>query len=305
MGTADDLRRWVEAGLIDEDTAARISEHESRKGGERVGRGTEAVAYLGAVLVLVALAILAAEFWDRIEPWGRFTLGAIVTGVLIGAGWLLGRSAEPAVNRAQAFAWFLAVGAVALTAGVFFDGIVETDGQESFLWTSLVTLVVTIALWLARSSTLAIVAMAFATWAATIAIISRLDTVPDWAFGLAFAGLGIAWLLLTWGGILRPATASYAISAIGILFVAFPEGSHMPWPILGLVGALALMGLSVRLNQTVLLGFGVAGLFVYIPMMIFELFEESLGVPVALLITGLALLGVVVGTVRFRKEVET
>ncbi len=303
---AEDLRRWVEAGLIDADTAARIVEHETqRKGGERVGRGTEAVAYLGAVLVLVALGILAAEFWDRIEPWGRFTVGTIVTGVLIGVGWLLGRSAEPAVNRAQAFAWFLAVGAVALTAGVFFDGIVGTDAQDSFLWVSIVALAATIVLWLARPSTLAIIAMAFATWAITIAIISRLDTVPEWTFGLAFAGLGIAWLLLTWGGILRPTTASYAISAIGILFVAFPEGSHMPWPLLGLAGALALMALSVRLNQTVLLGLGVLGLFVYIPMTIFELFEESLGIPVALLITGLALLGVVVGTVRFRREVET
>lgn len=305
MGTVEDLRRWVEAGLIDAETAARIGEHESRKGGERVGRGTEAVAYLGAVLVLVALAILTAEFWDRIEPWGRFAVSAIVTGVLIGVGWLLGRSTEPAVNRAQTFAWFLAVGAVALTAGVFFDGIVKTDAQDSFLWVSLISLVATIALWIARPSTLAIVAMAFAAWAATIAIISRFDTVPDWTFGLAFAGLGTAWFLLTWGGILRPTTASYAISAIGILFIAFPEGSHMPWPLLGLAGALALMALSVRLNQTVLLGFGVVGLFVYIPMTIFELFEESLGVPVALLITGVALLGVVVGTVRFRKEVQT
>jgi hypothetical protein len=60
------------------------------------------------------------------------------------------------------------------------------------------------------------------------------------------------------------------------------------------------MALSVILNQTVLLGMGVAGLFVYIPATIFEVFGETLGVPVALLITGLILLGVVVVTVRLR-----
>lgn len=306
MGTAEDLRRWVNAGLIDANTAAGIGEYETRrKGGERVGRGTEAVAYLGAVLVLVALGILATEFWDRIEPWGRFAVGAIVTAVLIAVGWLFGRSSEPAVNRAQTFAWFLSVGAIALTAGVLFGDIIETDAEDTFLWVSLVAAVAALVLWVARPSVLAIVAMAFATWALAIAAISRLDTVPNWTFGIAFAGLGVVWFLLTWGGILRPTTAGYAISAIGILMVAIPEGNNMPWPLFGLVGSLALMGLSVRLNQTVLLGFGVFGLFVYIPMVIFELFEESLGIPVALLITGLVLLGVVVGTVRFRKGVMT
>jgi hypothetical protein len=74
----------------------------------------------------------------------------------------------------------------------------------------------------------------------------------------------------------------------------------MPWPVIGLLAGLGLMAISVRLDQNVLLGLGVAGLFVYIPMIIFEWFGESLGVPVALLIAGVILIGVVVATVRLR-----
>lgn len=92
------------------------------------------------------------------------------------------------------------------------------------------------------------------------------------------------------------------LGAIGLLLIAFPEGDQMPWPVLGLVAGLLLMAGSVWLRETVLLGLGVAGLFVYIPMTIFELFGESLGVPVALLITGLVLLAVVAATVRLRPQ---
>jgi hypothetical protein len=142
------------------------------------------------------------------------------------------------------------------------------------------------------------------TWATVISLISRTETLPDWALGLSFAGLGLVWLLLTWAGAFTPARTSYAIGGIGMLMIAIPEGNRMPWPLLGLLVGLGLMAASVRLHQNVLLALGVAGLFVYIPMTIFEWFGESLGVPVALLITGLVLLGVVVAIIRLRKDTQ-
>lgn len=306
MGTAEDLQRWVHAGLLDTDTATKINEYEAgRKGGRTVGRGTEAVAYLGVALVLVALGILAGQLQDRIEPWGRFAVSVIVGVVLLVVGWLLGRSEEPAFHRAQAFAWFLAVGTVALAAAVLFGDLLKMDGVDVFLWTSAVALLLAKVLWHIHPSSLAMVAMAGTAFLVTSALVARLETVPNWSFGVAFAGLGVIWLLLTWGGILKPARTSYALSAIGILLIAVSGGSTMPWPLLGLVASLALMGLSVRLDQIVLVGFGVAGLFVYVPMTIFELFGDSTGVPLAMLLTGLVLLGVVVGAVQLRKGVRT
>ncbi|MGD2102109.1 MAG: DUF2157 domain-containing protein [Acidimicrobiia bacterium] len=302
MGREEDLRRWVAAGLIDDRTAGAIESFESaRTGTGRVGRGMEAVAYLGAVLILVALGLLATEFWEEMAPWGRLVLGAAVTLILVVVGLILGRSDEPAVERAQTFAWLLAVAAVALTVAVALTEYTDIEGQETFLYTSLASLVTAVTLWWLRSSVLQMAAMGVATGAATVAVVSRFESAPDWVFGLAFAGVGLVWLALTWAGVFRPVKTSYALSAIGILSISFPEGNELPWPVLGLAAALALMGLSVRLGENVLLGLGVVGLFIYIPMTIFELFGESLGVPVALLITGLVLLGVVVATVRLRQ----
>jgi len=301
MGRTEDLQRWVDAGLIEPDTVRAIETFEStREGSGRVGRGMEAVAYLGAVLILVALAILATEFWDRIQPWGRLTLGVTVTAVLFGVGLILGRSDEPAVERAQTFAWLLTVAAVALSTTVALTEYTDLLDQDVFLYVSLVSLLSAVGLWWLRESVLQMLAMGAATGAAVIAVVSRIESAPDWVFGLAFAGVGLLWLLLTWRGVFKPEKTSYGLSGVGILLISFPEGNEMPWPLLGLAAALALMALSVRLGENVLLGLGVVGLFVYIPMTIFELFGESLGVPVALLITGLVLLGVVVATVRLR-----
>lgn len=303
MASREDLDQWVEAGLIDAETAQAIMEFESgnsRKG--RVGRGMEAIAYLGAVLVLIALAVLAGQFWDRIEPWGRLTLSSVVALVLITVGIMLARSEEPAVNRAQTFAWLLAVAAVALTVQVAVGDLAAVDEQHVFLWVALSSLLASTILWVLRNSVLQMVALGVSAGATVIAILSQIRATPDWAFGLGFAGLGVAWFLLTWAGIFRPTRTSYAIAAVGILLIAFPESTNLPWPILGLLSGLALMALSVLLEENILLGLGVAGLFIYIPMTIFEVFGDSLGVPVALLITGLILLAVVVVTMRARRE---
>jgi hypothetical protein len=307
MATKDDLQRWVEAGLIDSGDAEAIEEFERQRGQPtRIGRGMEATAYLGSSLVLVALGILALEFWDRIEPWGQFALSGIITVVLFVVGILLGRSDEPAVGRARAFAWFLTVGGVALTANVVLRELLELDGQDAFIFVSTASLLAAFTLWWLRSSVLQMVALGVTAWMSVIALVARFESLPDWAFGLSFAGLGTVWLLLTWGGVFAPTRTSYVIGGIGVLMIAFPEATEsMPWPLLGLIAGLGLMALSVRLDQNVLLGIGVAGLFVYIPTTMFEWFGETLGVPVALLITGLILLGVVVGTVRLRPGAST
>ena len=301
MGRVEDLERWVAAGLIDQETAEAIDEFEANRSVVgRVGRGMEAVAYLGSVLILLALAILATEFWDRIEPWGRLTLGVLVTVVLFAVGLILGRSDEPAVERAQTFAWLLTVAAVALSSVVALTEYTDLPSANIFLYTSVISLAASVALWWLRKSVLQMLAMGVASGCTVAAVVSNVESAPDWVFGVAFSVVGVFWLILTWLGVFRPEKASYVVSSIGILLISFPEGNDMPWPLLGLAAALGLMGLSVRLGENVLLGLGVAGLFVYIPMTIFELFGESLGVPVALLITGLVLLGVVVATVRLR-----
>ena len=148
----------------------------------------------------------------------------------------------------------------------------------------------------------ATVATGIASAATVAAVIAKFDVSAEYRFGLGFFVLGVAWLALTWRRIVTPTRTGYAIAAILILLIAFPESSDIPWPLLGVGAGLGLVAASVRLDQAVLLGIGVAGLFVYIPMTVFELFGDSLGVPVALLITGLVLLGLVMLAARLRSD---
>lgn len=304
MEVRDNLDRWAEAGLISADQVAAIAEFEGRSETKPTpsSRGVEALAYLGATLVLVALGLLGQELWDRIEAWGQLTVALVITAVLFGVGMILGRSEDAAVKRAQTFAWFLTVGGVALSAGVLVFEVLGLSGEDARLIVSLAAFAGAVTLWLRRRSSLQMVAVGGTTLVSVVMILGLFDNFPDWAIGLSLAGLGTVWLLLTWGGVFTPVRTSYALGGIGVLFIAFPESGDMPWPLLGLFGALALLGLSVRLDQQVLMGLGVAGLFVYVPMTVFEWFGDSLSTIVALLITGLVLLGAVVGVVQIRRS---
>ena len=52
-----------------------------------------------------------------------------------------------------------------------------------------------------------------------------------------------------------------------------------------------------------MLGIGVAGLFLYVPATVFEVWGDTVSVPIALLITGIVLLAGILVAVRLRKEV--
>lgn len=297
------LDRWAEAGLITPEQVTAIASFEGEDATPQgTSRGIEAVAYLGATLVLVALFLLGQELWDRVEAWGQLSLALVVTAVLFATGYFLGRSEEVAVRRAQTFAWFLTVAGIALSGGVLVFEVLDLREQDAGIWVALIALAGALALWMRRQSSLQMVAVAASAFATTITLLTRFDNLPDWAFGLSFTGLGIIWLLLTWGGVFVPVRTSYVLGAVGVLFIAFPESSDMPWPLLGLLAALGLVGLSVRLGQQVLMGVGIAGLFVYVPMTVFEWFGDSLGAIAALLITGVVLLGAVVGVVQLRRS---
>lgn len=303
MPVSEDLERWVGAGLIDLTTAEAIESYEERRT-QRVGRGMEALAYLGSALVLIAVGLLAVEFWDDIDPWGRYAVSAGTTSILVLAGILLGHSETPALNRAQTFAWFLAAPGVALTASVATGEMAGLDNQDAFLIVAAISLAAALVLWVFRKSVLQMVALALGANATVIAFVARIDSAPEWIFGVSFAALGLAWLLLTWLGVMRPTRSSYAVAGVGLLLISFPETMEMPWPLVGLLSGVALMAISVVLKENVLLGLGVLGLFIYIPMTIFELFGETIGVPFALLITGLILIGVVLVSVRLRKGTD-
>jgi len=307
MARSDVIRAlddWVGAGLISEEQARAISQYDATQHQDELPGWVEPVAYLGAALVGVALFLFGAQFWDQLASWGRFSLGALITVILFVVGLVLRRSDSAAAGRAASFSWFLVVAGVAATAGLLFSDILDLDPDWAPALTASIALTTAVAIYLFASTTLQQVAMA----GATVFLITTLPGLLPlgevaWVVGLLFLTVGVVWLLLTWGGLMRPENAGWVLGslfAIGVGFGAFDDNGF--WSALGVVIGLALVWLSTRFDRRSLLGLGVIALMIWIPTTVVILFEESIAVPVAILITGVVTLTAVVATVRLGRR---
>ncbi len=297
------LGAWVDAGLITRDQADAIRNHEAQTEEHGLPKWVEPVAYLGAALVAVALFLFGIEVWDRLETWGQIALAAVITLVLAGAGLLLHRSDAAPARRAASFAWFLTVAGVAATVGLTLFEATDLPDDWSILLTGLAAFVSGVALYLVARTGLQQVAMAAGAVFTIAAIPELLPLAEVWMVTLLFFAVGVVWLLFTWAGLLRPAGAGWAIGSLLTLTIGFAtfESGDALWAIIGIVMSLVLVFLSTRVDVRTLLGIGVFGLVVWIPATVTNLFESSIAVPVAILITGVVTLTVVIAAVRMRR----
>jgi len=111
------LRRWIEAGLLDGDAAARIRAWESDRPGEASPRWPAWLALgLGGLLLGAGVLLFVAAHWEGLGPAQRFLLVLVVVGGLHLAGaFTAGRS--PGLSAA-----FHACGTVSLGGGIFLSG---------------------------------------------------------------------------------------------------------------------------------------------------------------------------------------
>ena len=111
------LRRWVEAGLLDGDTAARIRAWEtSRPGASALQWPAWLALALGGLLLGAGILLFVAAHWDALGPARRFLLVLVLVGGLhLAAAFLSDRS--PGLSLA-----LHACGTVALGGGIFLSG---------------------------------------------------------------------------------------------------------------------------------------------------------------------------------------
>ncbi|MEA1903716.1 MAG: hypothetical protein U9N56_09345 [Actinomycetota bacterium] len=299
----DRLGVWEEAGLITGDEAQRIRVYETEAHEHELPGWVEPVAYLGAALVAVALFLFGVQVWDRIAIWGQVGLAVVVTIVLLGTGIALRRSGAAPAQRAASFAWFLSIAGVATTTALVLFDALEVDPDSAIVMTATVSLTAAVGLYLLARTSLQQIGMAVATVFLISTLPAVLPLAEVWMISIVFLAVGVIWLLFTWADILTPPTSGWVLGALFMIMVGFGsfEGAAL-WSGFGIIVGLALVWLSTRVDRRSLLGLGVLALIVWIPTTVTNLFEESIAVPVAILITGVVTLTVVLAAVRIGRH---
>lgn len=308
----DLIEQGVRDGIISIDQAEQLRALSSHgpvtpagDGGGRVGAYVaEALGYVGAALVLVAGVVIAQGFWADLTPRSHAALLGVLAVVLLATGALVHGDAGTPIGRLGSFLWLLAVGAVAATAAVVAGEVAELEEAVMGMAITVPTTIVAALLWWRRRRSLqelAVLAGLLFTGVATLAWVDV--ALEDWA-GLLVWSIGVAWLLLAWGAVVRPVRTGRVAGAVAALLGPMMTfGATGRWGVvLGVVTAGGLVAASVPARETVLLGLGVLGLFVFVPRGVFEFFGEQLGAPLALLASGGVLLGVALWISRARRD---
>lgn len=300
------LQRWTEAGVITSAQAAAILELERGEAvqSRRISLVTEVIAYLGAALALVAAIQLGSQVWPDLSTAVKAALLVCVTGLLWLGGWWIRTAQEPALRRLAGCLWAASTGGVGFLADTVTRQGIDLDAGATLTVGAVTTAYAGLLFWLRRAALQQIALFGGVLW--LCGGVSDVAGGSDW-FGILVWTAGAAWLALAVTRSLAPRTAGLALGSSGmlggalalVLEGAFGGGTGVGIA-LGLVTAGTLLALSVALRATVLLGVGVGGLFVFLPLAVDEYLGDSLGGPVALLVTGVAVLGAALGTLKLK-----
>jgi hypothetical protein len=226
---------------------------------------------------------------------------------------------EPAIQRLTGVAWFLSVIGVAGAVWLAMYHVHWNTDAVTFLAVGAAVTVYAAVLWLVRRRALQNLAL-FAGLVITIVGIADIITVPVgagsasplspdinlptpvlaitlplWVFGLAWAGLG-------WRRYVEPLWMTIPCGVILALIAPSFAAGHYGWMYaIGIATAAAAMAASVPLRNVPLLALGALAMFGYVTAVAARYLHQSLGVPSALAITGVLIIGLAVVSARLMR----
>lgn len=272
------------------------------EGKRRISLLTEAVAYVGAILLLAGAAAAIGQRWDQIGGWGHVGAFAAAAAFFLIVGIVVRRIQEPAVQRLTSVAWFLSVAGVAGAAGLYMSDIYG-HGHALTLTVGVVVTVYSAGLWLVRRHALQNVAL-FAGLVVTVCgvIVAIADPAPSLAFALALWACGVAWAWFGWRAYVQPMWVTVPAGVVlALIAPSFTVGEHGWMFAIAIASATVVMAVSVPLRNTPLLAAGTLAMFGYVTAVVIRYFSDSLGVPAALAITGVLVIGLAVVSARLMR----
>ncbi|MFC4948000.1 DUF2157 domain-containing protein [Pseudonocardia sp. GCM10023141] len=304
------LERWVARGLISGEQADRIRADERHQDPDRragTGSGatplvTEALGYVGGVLVLVAAVTLTGRFWTDLGIGGRVLVAFVAAGILFGAGLAVPSRLGGAGGRLRSVSWLLSVallgGAVALVG----NDVIDVPGDAVALLASGVAAVYAGVLWRAHRWLLQQVALVATLAVAAGSAAALLPRDDEQIVGLAVWGVGTVWLLLGWGRVVAARHVAYVCGGIVVIAGSMLTVQHDWGCALAIVSAVALVAAGVALRDLVLLGVGAVATLIAVPVVLYRFFPDTLVAPFALLAVGALLVVGALYTARRRNR---
>lgn len=257
---------------------------------------TETLGYLGGVIVIVGAGLVVSQFWAELSELARVVIVGGVAIALVVAGALIPAALGGVRTRLCALLWTLAVGAVAGASSILFSEILGTPQNWAPTLIGGATALVAVSLWAWRSTILQ-QAVAVGAMALTIGSGAALVDVT-WNIGaLAVWLLGVLWIGLGWGGVLRPEPAVMAIGALTATFADILGMGGTAGPALGLITTIGLVALALHRRDLVLLGIASVSALISLPTAVSRWFP-NVGAAAALLVVGALLVCAAVYTAR-------
>lgn len=319
MGTDVDLLdridKWEAESLITAEQATALRHRVAREvestALQRVV-ATEILVYLGSLIVALALAFLAILNWDELGSAGRILVVLLPALAMFALGWPLRSAADPRLRRGAQALWLGA----GLISGVVFMVIFHEmrliDWRERgptdlyFLLSCLVAGALSAATYALLPTVVQSLSFHFWLSLAFISFLGWLDTefppFNPWRTLVLGLLVGVIWLALAaWlhrRGRERLGAVSLLVGAVTALATPFllAPWEETPMEAVSLVANLLFIGASVRYQSRILLYSGAVFLLLLITYLNFERFAGEVGMPIALFLTGAALILLGLGT---------
>jgi len=296
---------WYVAGRRSARTVseAAVGAHASR----RTWLMIEAVAYVGGILILAGATAAIGQHWHELGRWGHAGVFADATALFLVVGIFARPVRAPSVQRLADVAWFVSAAGATGAIGFAVHQVHWHGADLTTLASGAGVAAYSAALWLARRHALQNVAF-FAGLVVTVIglILAIHEPARPLALSAALWTLGVTWAVLGWLGYVVPQRVSLVIGVIVAVVGLGPSLGQFGWMYaIALATAAAAMAASVRLRNTPLLIVGAIAMLLDLTAVLIRYFGKSLGVPGALAVTGVLIVGLALVAARLMRETRT
>ena len=297
MATERDLRRWVEAGLLDSGTAERILAFERERAPEQREPSarpgvTELLVYFGVAIAAAGFTVLTATNWEHLAGAARVAIPAVSSAVALALGYSLRRAHNEQLLRAASLLWLLAGALGVVTVAVATNEASWSENQVA-LSSGVAAAIVSIALWAAMRTHVQVVGVGAAAFLFSMAVSTPAS--EDWIFaalGGSLALCGLAAMIAVESNIFTPRATGRLVASVSLAAGAFWAGLPPSPPVtelLALVVVIVLVTAGIRFRSLLYVAFGVISAFAAMLKLILRHVEDPTLAGLALIAIGLLL----------------